>query len=110
MSTSDTTSKVGMRSRYLDRLRGSVPERPKGADCKSAGTAFGGSNPPRPTQIGAQVRAGVCPSAWALHVPRRVLASGKRPWGSIEKAGEVARATGSGCRLRQPELERLDLV
>ena len=28
---------------------GSVPERPKGADCKSAGIAFGGSNPPRPT-------------------------------------------------------------
>ena len=26
-----------------------MPERPKGADCKSAGTAFGGSNPPRPT-------------------------------------------------------------
>src|SRR5205807_2646434 len=44
--------------RYLDRgprgaLRGqgSVPERPKGADCKSAGTAFGGSNPPRPTSL-----------------------------------------------------------
>src|SRR3954469_13002455 len=49
MSTSDTTSKVGMRSRYLDRPQGSVPEWPKGADCKSAGTAFGGSNPPRPT-------------------------------------------------------------
>ena len=28
---------------------GSVPEWPKGADCKSAGTAFGGSNPSRPT-------------------------------------------------------------
>ena len=26
-----------------------MPERPKGADCKSAGTAYGGSNPPRPT-------------------------------------------------------------
>ena len=26
-----------------------MPERPKGADCKSAGIAFGGSNPPRPT-------------------------------------------------------------
>ena len=25
---------------------GGVPERPKGADCKSAGNAFGGSNPP----------------------------------------------------------------
>src|SRR5207302_7311806 len=30
--------------------RGSVPEWPKGADCKSAGTAYGGSNPPRPTR------------------------------------------------------------
>src|SRR5580692_853517 len=29
--------------------RGSVPERPKGADCKSAGTAYEGSNPSRPT-------------------------------------------------------------
>ena len=29
---------------------GSVPERPKGADCKSAGIAYGGSNPSRPTQ------------------------------------------------------------
>ena len=29
--------------------RGEVPERPKGADCKSAGTAFGGSNPPLST-------------------------------------------------------------
>ena len=26
--------------------RGEVPEWPKGADCKSAGEAFGGSNPP----------------------------------------------------------------
>jgi hypothetical protein len=25
---------------------GEVPERPKGADCKSVGNAFGGSNPP----------------------------------------------------------------
>src|SRR5436309_371923 len=29
---------------------GEVPERPKGADCKSAGTAFGGSNPPLSTR------------------------------------------------------------
>ena len=28
---------------------GSVPEWPKGADCKSAGIAYGGSNPSRPT-------------------------------------------------------------
>ena len=29
--------------------RGEVPERSKGADCKSAGSAFGGSNPPLST-------------------------------------------------------------
>ena len=27
---------------------GGIPERPKGTDCKSASTAFGGSNPPSP--------------------------------------------------------------
>ena len=30
-------------------LAGGVPEWPKGADCKSAGSAFGGSNPPPST-------------------------------------------------------------
>ena len=29
---------------------GSVPERPKGADCKSVVTDFGGPNPPAPTK------------------------------------------------------------
>ena len=29
---------------------GSVPEWPKGTDCKSAGNAFGGPNPPAPTK------------------------------------------------------------
>ena len=29
---------------------GRIPERPKGTDCKSAGIAFGGSNPPSPTK------------------------------------------------------------
>jgi hypothetical protein len=33
----------------LTARRGEVPERPKGADCKSAGEAFGGSNPPLST-------------------------------------------------------------
>ena len=28
---------------------GGFPEWPKGTDCKSAGNAFGGSNPPSPT-------------------------------------------------------------
>jgi hypothetical protein len=30
--------------------KGEVPERSKGADCKSAGEAFGGSNPPLSTK------------------------------------------------------------
>ena len=34
---------------------GGIPEWPKGTDCKSAGNAFGGSNPPSPTIIGRQV-------------------------------------------------------
>ena len=29
---------------------GQIPERPKGADCKSADSVFGGSNPPLPTK------------------------------------------------------------
>ena len=31
-------------------LHGWVPERPKGADCKSVVSDFGGSNPPPPTK------------------------------------------------------------
>src|SRR3954468_16257440 len=49
ISTSETTSKVGMHKRYRGGPQGSVPEWPKGADCKSAGSAYGGSNPSRPT-------------------------------------------------------------
>ena len=32
------------------REYGGIPEWPKGTDCKSAGNAFGGSNPPSPTR------------------------------------------------------------
>ena len=34
----------------LYRIFGGFPEWPKGTDCKSAGNAFGGSNPPSPTK------------------------------------------------------------
>ncbi len=34
-------------------LRGGVPEWPKGSDCKSDGSALGGSNPPPSTRLGA---------------------------------------------------------
>ena len=36
--------------RSLRRRHGGVPEWPKGTDCKSAGYAYGGSNPPAPTK------------------------------------------------------------
>ena len=36
-------------------LYGSVPEWPKGTDCKSAGNAFGGPNPPAPTNKWARL-------------------------------------------------------
>ncbi len=36
--------------RTLASVRGGVPERPKGAGCKPAGIAYGGSNPPAPTE------------------------------------------------------------
>ena len=38
-------------SSILDKIQqGGFPEWPKGTDCKSAGFAFGGSNPPSPTK------------------------------------------------------------
>lgn len=36
---------------YQILVFGRLPERPKGADCKSAGTAYGGSNPSSATLI-----------------------------------------------------------
>lgn len=34
---------------YNNIIYGQVPEWPKGTDCKSVSSAFGGSNPPLPT-------------------------------------------------------------
>ena len=43
---------------------GSVPEWPKGADCKSAGTAYGGSNPSRPTNANWLLTGGCAGPGW----------------------------------------------
>ena len=50
--------------RIANSISGGVPERSKGADCKSAGLAFGGSNPPPSTYaarsvevVGSQIAA-----------------------------------------------------
>ena len=40
---------------YRPHLNGWIPEWPKGTDCKSAATCFGGSNPPLPIIIYAGV-------------------------------------------------------
>jgi hypothetical protein len=42
-------AKRSLTSRAVFVIIGEVPEWPKGADCKSAGNAFGGSNPPLTT-------------------------------------------------------------
>ena len=39
---------------------GGVPEWPKGADCKSVGSAFGGSNPPPSTRLPGHKRQSGC--------------------------------------------------
>ena len=48
-STPFTSSKK-FRSSGYGIYNGSVPERPKGADCKSVVSDFGGPNPPAPTR------------------------------------------------------------
>ena len=40
-----------LRVGVLESTIGEIPEWPNGADCKSVGNAFGGSNPPLPTFI-----------------------------------------------------------
>ena len=47
--SSPSTSSIP-RSRDEVKYYGSVPEWPKGADCKSVVSDFGGSNPPAPTK------------------------------------------------------------
>ena len=54
---------------------GGVPEWPKGADCKSAGSAFGGSNPPPSTIISStEFKSGtsICKYAGGGFEPKEV--------------------------------------
>ena len=54
---------AGFALRKMPSFRGGVPEWPKGADCKSAGTAFGGSNPPPSTSFDGLTR-GLVSGPW----------------------------------------------
>ena len=40
----------GLAEQLIKYFYGGFPERPKGADCKSVVTDFGGPNPPSPTK------------------------------------------------------------
>ena len=53
-STPITSSNTVCRLRTVQL--GGIPEWPKGTDCKSAGTAFGGSNPPSPIRNAAMAQ------------------------------------------------------
>ena len=54
---------------------GGVPERSKGADCKSAGSAFGGSNPPPSTRAstGGDLRAQAGVVQWPEPQPSKLM-------------------------------------
>ena len=62
-------------------FRGEVPEWPKGADCKSVGNAFGGSNPPLSTitlkEVSLKSRAGV--AQWLERQPSKLRVAGSNP-------------------------------
>ena len=44
-------TRVFLKKVYILIQEGRIPEWPKGTDCKSAGNAFGGSNPPSPIKM-----------------------------------------------------------
>ena len=54
---------------------GGVPERSKGSDCKSDGTAFGGSNPSPSTKLGGRKDEGMAESVSIMSDVWRVMAS-----------------------------------
>jgi hypothetical protein len=109
---------VGPRDEALAcSLPGSVPEWPKGADCKSAGIAYGGSNPPRPTFVMARasrtsraligvsgrqrlVGAERHQKSWG---PRQAGIPGPPPWRQPRRSrGLGGRAGGRRCRRTPP--------
>ena len=74
---------------------GQVAERSKAADCKSAPSGFGGSNPPLPTLRGAALRSGDSP-------PQRRLARRDRSGSSSDGRASAFQAEGRGFESRLP--------
>ena len=84
---------VRLRSPAPNKIYGGIPERPKGADCKSVVTDFAGPNPASPTRK-----------------ERRVLAA--RLSFMVGEAGNGKRALRASCaayRSRKANLEELSL-
>ena len=46
---------IGFIQFNIELYYGQIPEWPKGTDCKSAATCFGGSNPPPPSKISIDI-------------------------------------------------------
>ena len=67
-----------------------MPERPKGADCKSAGYAYGGSNPSPPTGCGNLMHPGPLSSV-VEHFHGKEGVPGSNPGGGSGDAPMVAR-------------------
>ena len=79
---------------------GGVPERPKGADCKSAGDAYGGSNPPPSTILPSD--AYVKP-----HAPERWMASQlERRMSDVAREEIVFRGWAKSDRLQDGHKKR----
>ena len=72
-SASDDDRVVVLHGRRLQchAFPGGVPERPKGTGCKPVGSAYGGSNPPAPTQIMPESHRGRDPGTSSRRESRR---------------------------------------
>ena len=78
-------------------LYGGIPERPKGADCKSVVTDFAGPNPASPTITRNRPLWSVfCYVAKPLASPRHLLCKCSGPHTATE--GRRARSSDAGCR------------
>ena len=77
-------------------MRGEFPERSKGLDCKSSGSAFAGSNPALPSTRSAGSNGGLADLEIGISARNR-----RRPWLSVGRPAE-----GSRPEDRRPEDQR----
>ena len=84
------TAILAIASTLLDATQAGMPERPKGADCKSAGNAFGGSNPSPGTKRVSGSRRSASLAQWAEHFHGKEGVPGSNPGGG-------SRVLWAGC-------------